>query len=956
VDKTKSDTATVTIYGSKEELPTITSVTVSPATATVGKGSTYTFTAVVAVTNGAAQTVTWSIVEAGKNAGTTIVNGVLTVAADEALTTLTVKATSTVDDTKSGTATVTISTDPANLHTSTCVTVSAASATVEKGGTQTFTATVEGTNSPAQTVTWSIVETGKKAGTTINASGVLTVAADEALTTLTVKATSTVDNTKSGTATVTISAPVGSGQYTKKDVLGNSYSISVGSNVPRASIASRYARATAKDDRVKLSVTGRNGKTRNISGKVKNISTDGTITIETDKGDEFTAVVDGNSLDSIASEGAEITFDDNSKLVPRTFDNIFLRADRWDTGNQRGEQYGSGLSVLVKDFPTNVSKFEKGAPNGRYEIKVSGTLDKALSHAQVEVHGLNENDKWIFLAQNYEQISISAGSFNTTIKLDVDDDPDNTGKSYNLMDYKEVILQFVERVNYFNDNHADWNQNYGTIPAEIPDGQIVATISNFKISLIDTNRYAFKGNTDDYTYGYKEDGFSINYNLAVWSLTPENIAAAKKPNAKFEFIMMDVEDIFEPGTSLYFAWQDPVRGLWWQDNCDISEWNQTDGWHLTNASWDGWRKKITINISDLIKDSNFAASTQLNFIIGCWWKDGEDCKNINDLTITGANIYSLPTCAGNMGDYIHGYEEDGISINFQAMMWDLSDAVLAIAQDPGARLDIVFSKDLGDHTGIGLVWQDAGTERWWPEGAERGTPDGDNDMPNVYVYRNEPSKGGVYYDKQTNRLSVVLDQALETYKNSDANSPKIGFESATDAAILIYCWWNEKGGGDSVNITDLGILSANIVSGSAASVEKPVTIMLYANGEWGWQEKDYYPDSLFNGLQITKDDEYTLSYTFKSNVAMDYLQVVFVDNGKNTGGANNWGWETISDYYKPQENIAANTEYTGSITIKATETATDTSPESNRLILQAGTGTKSLPTLTFTALSIEKNN
>jgi len=523
------------------------------------------------------------------------------------------------------------------------------------------------------------------------------------------------------------------------------------------------------------------------------------------------------------------------------------------------------------------------------------------------------------------------------------------------MDYKEIILQFTNVRKKIFDNHLDWdNVDLGSIPADIPDGQIMATISNFNIVLKDKNRDKFKGNTNDYTYGFKEDGFSVNYNLAVWSLTNQNIIDAKKPNAKFEFIMMDLEDIFDPGTSLYFAWQDPVRGLWWQDSSDISEWNASEDWHLTNASWDGWRKKITINISDVIKDSKFAASTQLNFIIGCWWKDGEECANINDLTITGANIYSLPTCAGNMGDYIHGYEEDGISINYQSMMWNLSEAVLATAQDPGARLDIVFSKDLGDHTGIGLVWEDAGTERWWPEGAERGTPVGDNDMPNVYVYRNEPSKNGVYYDTQTKRLSVVLDTALETYNDSDANSGKIGFESATDAAILIYCWWNEKGGGDNVDITDLGILSANIVSGSSASAEKPVTIMLYANGEWGWQEKDYYPASLFNGMKITKDEEYTLNYSFKSNVAMDKFQVVLVDNGENTGGTGKWGWIELSDYIEVKTGITANTVYTGSVTIKAKETATDNSPESNRLILQAGAGTKSLPTLTFTALSITK--
>jgi endo-1,4-beta-xylanase len=89
--------------------------------------------------------------------------------------------------------------------TVTSVTVSPPSASVAKGGSQTFTATVTGTNSPAQTVTWTIETVGKNAGTAIDGTGKLTVAAAETLTSLTVRATSTVDTTKYGTATVTVS-------------------------------------------------------------------------------------------------------------------------------------------------------------------------------------------------------------------------------------------------------------------------------------------------------------------------------------------------------------------------------------------------------------------------------------------------------------------------------------------------------------------------------------------------------------------------------------------------------------------------------------------------------------------------------------------------------------------------------------------------------------------------------
>ena len=88
--------------------------------------------------------------------------------------------------------------------TVTSVSVSPSPATVQKGGTQQFTATVSGTNNPAQTVRWTV--TGGKTGTSISTGGLLTVISDETAATLTVTATSTVDTSKSGTAAVTVQA------------------------------------------------------------------------------------------------------------------------------------------------------------------------------------------------------------------------------------------------------------------------------------------------------------------------------------------------------------------------------------------------------------------------------------------------------------------------------------------------------------------------------------------------------------------------------------------------------------------------------------------------------------------------------------------------------------------------------------------------------------------------------
>ncbi|HEX3029195.1 MAG TPA: dockerin type I domain-containing protein, partial [Clostridia bacterium] len=85
------------------------------------------------------------------------------------------------------------------------VTVTPSAVTILKGNIQYFGAAVLGTNVPEQTVTWSV--TGGITGTSIDGNGLLTVAANETASTLTVTASSKMDTTKSGTAIVTVQTP-----------------------------------------------------------------------------------------------------------------------------------------------------------------------------------------------------------------------------------------------------------------------------------------------------------------------------------------------------------------------------------------------------------------------------------------------------------------------------------------------------------------------------------------------------------------------------------------------------------------------------------------------------------------------------------------------------------------------------------------------------------------------------
>ncbi len=89
--------------------------------------------------------------------------------------------------------------------TVTAVKITPASAIMIQGKSKTFTATVSGTGSPSQSVTWS-VSGNKSKNTKITAAGKLTVGADEKATSLTVMAVSKADKTKSKTAKVTVAA------------------------------------------------------------------------------------------------------------------------------------------------------------------------------------------------------------------------------------------------------------------------------------------------------------------------------------------------------------------------------------------------------------------------------------------------------------------------------------------------------------------------------------------------------------------------------------------------------------------------------------------------------------------------------------------------------------------------------------------------------------------------------
>jgi hypothetical protein len=188
-DPTKSASAVVTVStpGNPPGNPAVTSITITPASASVATGGALSFSASVQGST-ANKSVTWKAALGSVTAGGAYI-------APAKAGTDTVTATSVADTTKSATATVTVT--AANNPAVTAVSVSPSTASSVTGGTLSFAASVQGSTTN-KAVTW------KAALGSVTAAGAYTAPAKAG--TDTVTATSVADTSKSGSATVTVTA------------------------------------------------------------------------------------------------------------------------------------------------------------------------------------------------------------------------------------------------------------------------------------------------------------------------------------------------------------------------------------------------------------------------------------------------------------------------------------------------------------------------------------------------------------------------------------------------------------------------------------------------------------------------------------------------------------------------------------------------------------------------------
>ena len=146
------------------------------------------------------------------------------------------------------------------------VSISPSSVTMAAGESMIFTADVSGTNSPSQSVTWSV--SGGAEGTVISSGGKLTIAEDETAETLTVTAVSTANQGKYATATVTVTEPMSA-------VTGVTVSPSAVTLVPGATQSFTVSVEGETSQSVTWKVEG------GVAGT--SIASDGTLTVSSDE-------------------------------------------------------------------------------------------------------------------------------------------------------------------------------------------------------------------------------------------------------------------------------------------------------------------------------------------------------------------------------------------------------------------------------------------------------------------------------------------------------------------------------------------------------------------------------------------------------------------------------------------------------------------------------------------------
>jgi len=184
---------------------------------------------------------------------------------------------------------------------------------------------------------------------------------------------------------------------------------------------------------------------------------------------------------------------------------IYLKAGRWDddpndNNANRGENWSSGNQIKLSDFTT-----VKPKQGDILTFKISGVSDKEIKYCRFEIYQITGSTyKWLGTSLNSKEFVVLPYNFNDYIYVQIYDNPNPNSVFY--VDFKNFLWWKM---------WGDYRSNSGeTLPANIPNNTIMATIHNFKISLdsVENSGLLFYNDNNEIIF-FALDGISGNVTI-----------------------------------------------------------------------------------------------------------------------------------------------------------------------------------------------------------------------------------------------------------------------------------------------------------------------------------------------------------------------------------------------------------------------------------------------------------
>jgi len=280
--------------------------------------------------------------------------------------------------------------------------------------------------------------------------------------------------------------------YKGIDLAGNEYTLTIQGSSSKAIRAGQSGNGFKVGESYTLKTKTKDGKNGTSSGTITEILNN-KLTLTPSNGSEFDVVINDDVISSIVGN---VTLSDGTVFIVRTFDKIYMTVGRWRNGgyhNEDGDNYAAGDIKLKDIYEGDLSGIVSNEHEKVLTLRLSGTIDTKLSNVRIRLYYTSYNDtKWADDGSNsqwlgggqmiddqpYDFVEIGPGEFSKDFKIQT------IKKDINTFPEGEVNL-YLEHLVYVRDPEFPvLDLGDKPIPDNIPNGTIMATIRNLKVTTI----------------------------------------------------------------------------------------------------------------------------------------------------------------------------------------------------------------------------------------------------------------------------------------------------------------------------------------------------------------------------------------------------------------------------------------------------------------------------------------